>query len=237
MKSILTEVLDREGFALVEEVVARAALAEVASAVATLGAADTRFHATRHLLVRCDAVRRLALAPELADLAREVLGSAAFPVKATWFDKTPAANWRVAWHQDRTIAVRERREAPGFSCWTIKAGEPHVQPPHEVLEGMVALRLHLDDCPAENGALRVLPGSHRAGILSAEAIQQSSELGSAVTAVTAVTVEARAGDVLLMRPLLLHASSSAMVPSRRRVLHLEYAAAPLPCGLEWPFAG
>jgi len=196
-----------------------------------LGAANTRFYAVRHLLAQCDAVRRLALAPELADLACEVLGNAAFPVKATWFDKTPAANWRVAWHQDRTIAVRERREAPGFSCWTVKEGEPHVQPPREVLEGMVALRLHLDDCPAENGALRVLSGSHRAGILSAEAIREWSERGQAVT------VEAPAGDVLLMRPLLLHASSSAIVPSRRRVLHLEYAAAPLPYGLEWPFAG
>jgi ectoine hydroxylase-related dioxygenase (phytanoyl-CoA dioxygenase family) len=220
--------LERSGFALVPAVISEMERAEVAEAVAALGANDTRFHAARHLLARCEAVHRLAVASPLADLAREVLGEAALPVKATWFDKNPAANWRVAWHQDRTLAVRERRETPGFSCWTVKDGEPHVQPPCAILEQMVALRLHLDDCPAQNGALRVLPGSHREGILSA------AEIRFWVERVPAVTVEAEAGDVLLMRPLLLHASSSATAPNRRRVLHVEYASAPLPGGLEWP---
>ena len=46
-------------------------------------------------------------------LARALLGSSARPVKVTVFDKTPAANWKVPWHQDLTIAVRERRDAEG----------------------------------------------------------------------------------------------------------------------------
>jgi hypothetical protein len=32
-----------------------------------------------------------------------------------------------------------------------------------------------------------------------------------------------AGDVLVMRPLILHASNRALHPARRRVLHFEYA--------------
>ena len=36
-----------------------------------------------------------------------------------------------------------------------------------------------------------------------------------------------------MRPLLLHASSIAIVPTHRRVIHLEYASQSLADGLEW----
>lgn len=229
MRTPLALAVDRHGFAVAPAAVPACALDEIATAVAALGGGDSRFHAARHLLSRCEAVREMAHSLALVGLAREVLGENAFPVKATWFDKTPAANWRVAWHQDRIIAVREPREIVGFSCWTVKDGVPHVQPPREVLEQMVALRLHLDDCPASNGALRVLRSSHQDGFLSAEAIRTWAEREAAIT------VEARVGDVLLLRPLLLHASSSATTPGRRRVLHLEYAAAPLPDGLEWAY--
>src|SRR5262245_15248858 len=50
------------------------------------------------------------------------LGPATRPVRAVMFDKTAATNWAVGWHQDRTIAVRARRDASGFGPWTIKAG-------------------------------------------------------------------------------------------------------------------
>jgi hypothetical protein len=36
-----------------------------------------------------------------------------------------------------------------------------------------------------------------------------------------------------MRPLLLHASSKAINPNRRRVLHFLFGSASLPLGLEW----
>ncbi len=84
-------------------------------------------------------------------------------VRGLFFDKTPGANWPVAWHQDLTLAVAERREIAGWSNWSVKAGVPHVQPPVDILERMVTLRLQLDDCGADNGPLRVLPGSHCLG--------------------------------------------------------------------------
>jgi ectoine hydroxylase-related dioxygenase (phytanoyl-CoA dioxygenase family) len=156
-----------------------------------------------------------------------VIGPGAFPVRALFFDKLPRANWSVPWHQDFTIAVAERVEVPDFAGWSVKEGVIHVQAPAGILEKMVTLRLHLDDCDEENGALRVIRGSHRHGKLADADVERWKETGEVVTCAVPK------GGVLLMRPLLLHASSPAKRPCHRRVLHLEYAAEPLPPGLRW----
>jgi ectoine hydroxylase-related dioxygenase (phytanoyl-CoA dioxygenase family) len=166
-------------------------------------------------------------AGSLLQLARERLGSRAFAVRGLIFDKTPLANWKVTWHQDVTIAVTDRRELEGWGPWSQKAGTWQVRPPAKVLESMLALRLHLDDSTADNGPLRVLPGSHRAGRLSDAAVSALSHSGTPRDCLV------QSGGVLLMRPLLLHASAPATVPGHRRVLHIEYAASALPAGLVW----
>jgi ectoine hydroxylase-related dioxygenase (phytanoyl-CoA dioxygenase family) len=146
------------------------------------------------------------------------------------FDKPPEANWKVPWHQDLTIAVKEKRDTPGFGPWSIKAGVLHVQPPVAVLETMLAVRIHLDDCDESNGPLRVIPGSHLLGRLSTEQIREMS-------APPAVSCTVEAGGALLMRPLLLHASSASRSPLHRRVIHIEFASCDLPGELEWLFDG
>ena len=143
------------------------------------------------------------------------------------FDKTEGANWKVPWHQDVTIAVCNKIEADGFGPWSTKAGVLHVQPPAEILERMISVRLHLDDCPAENGALRVLAGSHLDGKVSERMIQQVAERPDAVTCTM------KRGGALIMRPLLIHASSASTIPGHRRVIHFDYAAAELPVGMGW----
>lgn len=184
--------------------------------------------AVRQALAAVPELADLASGPELTALVRRALGTdSCVLVRSILFDKNPAANWAVPWHQDTTIAVRERLETPGFGPWSVKAGVVHVQPPASVLESMVTARVHLDDCDASNGALRVIPGSHREGILEPDRIAAWRTRGGEVTC------ECRAGDVLLMRPLLLHASFPAASPRHRRVLHLEFSASPLPNGLEW----
>jgi len=172
-------------------------------------------------------VAQLARSQTILNLVRPHLPAEPLPVRAIYFDKSPDANWLVAWHQDLTIAVRERVEAAGFGPWSMKGGVPHVQPPMEMLERMITVRLHLDDADAGNGALRVLPGSHRFGRLSAEKIQELR-----ATEPEALCV-ANAGDVLLMRPLILHASGRSNSPKHRRILHIEYAGFDLPPGLQW----
>jgi ectoine hydroxylase-related dioxygenase (phytanoyl-CoA dioxygenase family) len=181
----------------------------------------------RNLLDDSPAVRELATSETVRSVAEAVLGPHCFAVRAILFDKTPRANWKVVWHQDVTIAVRERANVPGFGPWSEKEGVVHVQPPVELLERMLAVRVHLDDCGADNGPVRVLPGSHRVGRLSAEAIDQWREGQAPVDCL------AERGSILAFRPLILHASSPAKAPAHRRVVHIEFAADELPAPLDW----
>ena len=155
---------------------------------------------------------------------RRLVGSGFFAVRAVLFDKVPGSNWALGWHQDLAIAARERRDVAGFGPWTVKDGVPHALAPVELLAEMVTLRVHVDDCGAECGPLRVKPGSHRAGrIDDAEVGRWTAE---------DVCVAGR-GDVLVLKPLLLHASSSSASTTHRRVLQLELARSELPDGLQW----
>jgi ectoine hydroxylase-related dioxygenase (phytanoyl-CoA dioxygenase family) len=173
-------------------------------------------------------IAALAQDDAVLSLARAIIGTGCRAVRGIFFDKTPGANWPVAWHQDLTLAVAERREIAGWTNWSVKAGVPHVQPPAEILERMVTLRLQLDDCGADNGPLRVLPGSHRLGRIAAGRL--ASLRGQIVEHVCA----APAGSALAFKPLLLHASSPAKTPRHRRVIHLEYAPEDLlPPQLRW----
>ncbi len=151
----------------------------------------------------------------------------AVAVQCTLFDKSEERNWRVAIHQDLSVPVRERVDSDACYGWSRKDGMVFVQPPLSVLEGLLAVRLHLDDCAAGNGALRVVPGSHRFGRLSGKRIEAlRATNGEVVCAVPR-------GGVMLMRPLLLHASSKAIAPGPRRVLHFVFGRSELPEGLSW----
>ncbi|MEW6157041.1 MAG: phytanoyl-CoA dioxygenase family protein [Verrucomicrobiota bacterium] len=183
--------------------------------------------AKRDVLHAVAKVARLLEANAVRNCLNEILGCPVFVVRSLFFDKTGQANWKVAWHQDITIAVRKRIEAPGFGPWSMKAGVPHVQAPAEVLERMLTLRVHLDPCDASNGALQILPGSHKQGKLTGAAIAEWR------TKHRPVLCEMPVGGILVMKPLLLHASAPARRPLRRRVIHFEFATEPLPHGLEW----
>jgi hypothetical protein len=160
-------------------------------------------------------------------LAQRLLGPAARPVRATLFNKSPARNWALGWHQDRTIAVRARADVPGFTDWTVKAGIPHAVPPVALLERMLTLRLHLDDVPADNAPLLVSPGTHRLGRIDEAAI------AGAVARHGTAACTAAAGDIWAYATLILHASDRAQNPARRRVLQILYSADALPLPLEW----
>lgn len=175
-------------------------------------------------------VHRWAADPRVREMVEPVLGASALAVRAILFDKTPDANWKVTWHQDVTIAVSDRIEVKGFGPWSLKEEVWHVRPPVAVLEGMLAVRLHLDPCREENGPVRVVPGSHLEGLLREADYDECRARRGEVVCV------ADEGDVLLMRPLLLHASSPAQVPRHRRVLHIEFAGGELPPGLAWRWA-
>jgi ectoine hydroxylase-related dioxygenase (phytanoyl-CoA dioxygenase family) len=213
----------QDGFEIVPSLLGEAEVKALRTALTSLKVAPGH----RNLMRRVPDVAALAASPKMLVLIEELFGAKPIPVRSIFFDKPPEANWLVPWHQDLSIAVKQRIDLRGYGPWSMKDGVPHVQPPTETLEAMVTIRLHLDDCDESNGSLRVIPGSHRLGRLDAASI---SELRSRQKE---VTCSVRSGDGLLMRPLLLHASSEASAPVHRRVIHLEYAACPLPNGLEW----
>jgi ectoine hydroxylase-related dioxygenase (phytanoyl-CoA dioxygenase family) len=221
----------RDGYAIVPDAVDAAAVDALLAAVGlAANAAGRPRGGVRHLLRDVPEVRALAASPAMRGVAEAALGPGARAVRGILFDKTPGANWKVVWHQDLTIAVRERREVAGFGPWTEKAGVVHVQPPAELLARMVAVRLHLDDCTELNSPVRVIPGSHRAGRLSPAQVDEWR------TSAEEVVCTVPRGGILAFHSLLLHASSPAVQPAHRRVIHIEYAAAEwaqLPGGLAW----
>lgn len=169
----------------------------------------------------------LSVEGPIGSIAASVLGASAKPVRAILFNKSPEANWSLAWHQDRTICVKERREASGFGPWTVKGGMQHVAPPFGLLKRMVTLRSHLDDVPATNAPLLIAPGSHTLGRIAV------TDVGEVVRRCGTRACIAQAGDVWLYSTPILHASEAATKPASRRVLQVDYAAEALPHGLEW----
>jgi hypothetical protein len=163
----------------------------------------------------------------IAAIASSCLGAPARPVRAVLFDKSPGNNWALGWHQDRTVAVRERRAVDGYGTWSLKQGIPHVEPPFAVIERMATLRIHLDTVPQDNAPLLVAPGSHRLG-----RIAEADIADTVVRCGTAVCL-ADAGDVWAYATAILHASAASGGGGPRRVLQVDFACDRLPGGLEW----
>lgn len=220
---------DQSGFAVIDRVVGSDGVDELVrecDAVAAEAISAGR-GGVRDILRRIPGLRRIVRHPRIVEIVRQHLGPRAFAVRGVLFDKHESSNWKVPWHQDLSIAVRSRASADGYSSWSTKAGVVHVQPPTAVLEGMLTVRIHLDDCMSWNGPVRVLPGSHRLGRLSSE------DIAAVRDRVPEASCVVSRGGLLVMRPLLVHSSSSAAVVSRRRVVHLEFAAGGLAPGVEW----
>lgn len=178
-------------------------------------------------LISHPTVLRLLLHERLGGYLWSLIGRDLVAVKATLFDKSEETNWRVQWHQDRAIAVKERLAVPGYGPWTTKSGTLHVEPPAEVLAQMVAIRVHLDECGSENGPLRVIEGSHTGGKLT------DQQLAKVVGDSPSVEVTVAQGAILVMRPLLVHSSSVARASAHRRVLHIEFAPLESISPLKW----
>ena len=216
---VMASIVEKDGFAILPVCLDKATVEALRMQF------DDTWYPQRNLL-SVPSVRAVAGTKPVRDAVESVLGSKCFAVRGILFNKTRASNWKVFWHQDLTIAVRERKSVVGFGPWTMKAGLVHVQSPAKIMAGTLAIRLHLDDSELDNGPLRVIPGSHKEGRLSAERIGSWEKR-------SAITCTIPSGGALLMRPLLLHASSACTAPKPRRVIHLEFAAAELPDDLEW----
>lgn len=210
-----TEV-EKQGFAIVPEVFIRSEIGRMEERFIRDPLPRSRA-GMRHALRHAD-VLAVARHPRLLGIAREILECDPLPFRATLFDKSPASNWLVVWHQDTALPLRERRNIPEWGPWSVKDRVIYAHAPAHALSTVIALRLHLDDSFAENGPLRVLPGTHKMGVLNDDAIH---DLSIQIAPVDCLVPQ---GGVLVMRPLIIHASSKSRSEIRRRVLHVEYAA-------------
>lgn len=177
----------------------------------------------RHLMWN-PTVAAMTMDRRLLAIARTSLGAQAIPFRATLFEKSRHANWLVAWHQDRALPITSFFDAPGWGPWSEKGGIAYALAPVWALSRILALRVHLDASTNENGPLRLIPGSHAAGILTDREVIEYARTHDHVNCLV------QRGGVLAMRPLLIHSSSKASssearIAHPRRVLHVEYADA------------
>lgn len=217
---------DAEGFEIIESVLPIQAVENLLDSVTQLKLEPLR-GGIRRIENLLPNIALLSQSPRFANIAQKHITGKTSLVRAIYFEKSPENNWFVTWHQDRTVAVSARFEWESWGPWSIKAGAWHVQPPLEVLENMVTIRLHLDDATIENGCLKVIPGSHKYGLISTDNVMKH------VHKTQAIHCESTAGGVVVMRPNILHASEKSVTPKPRRILHFEYSGFQLPKGIAW----
>ena len=203
------------GFAIIAVVVAPSEIEGITSALGEVSSHRTRAGA-RHLM-NMPVVRSIAEDPRLLAVAQTFLEAQAIPFRATLFDKSVDSNWLVTWHQDRALPMGGRVESVGWGPWSLKDAVHYANAPVEALERIVALRLSLDDSRRDNGPLRVLPGTESLGLLT------DAQIATLVQDIPPVDCCVDAGGLVVMRPLVVHASSKAVSDDRRRVLQVEYA--------------
>ncbi|OCX53690.1 phytanoyl-CoA dioxygenase [Mucilaginibacter sp. PPCGB 2223] len=181
--------------------------------------------AIRQFLKEIPEIRSLIFTAKLNELISRIFGDDYFAVKSIYFDKPDDSNWFVAYHQDLTISVDRKIQLSDFGPWTVKYQQFAVQPPINILQNNFTIRIHLDDTDEQNGALKVIPGSQLKGVYRPETVNWGEEREH----ICAV----EKGGVMIMRPLLLHASDRTVNNKKRRVIHIEFSNIQLPAGLNW----
>jgi len=223
--------IETHGFTIINDVFSAQKIQQIISVVDNSGNINLNFRqdkslfAIRNLLGEIPLLQTCLWVEKFAQIIDTILGPDYFVVRAIYFDKPPLSNWMVPWHQDLTIVVDRRKEVTGFRNWTIKNGANTVQPPFDYMNNIYTIRIHLDDCDETNGALKVIPASHK-NILSTESINNAILDAPAICKVPS-------GGIMTMKPLLLHASGKSTTNKNRRVIHLEFSSRTLPNGLHW----
>lgn len=223
--------MHKKGFTVVNDVFSPAEVAALITCIENADRVKDTFRRTRDLFAIRQFLKEvpdtlpLIFTPALKEVIHTLFGSNYQVVKSIYFDKPGGSNWFVSYHQDLTISVKEKAAVEGFGPWTVKQEQYAVQPPLSILEQNFTIRIHLDDTDEHNGALRVVPGSHLKGIYRPETIDWEKE--------SEETCAVKRGGVMIMRPLLLHASSRTTNQQPRRVIHIEFSSLELPPPLQW----
>jgi hypothetical protein len=223
--------IDLNGFTTIEDVYTRKELNQIVEVIDHADASNATFRkssdlfAIRQFLREIPSIGPILLNENLKKIIHQIFGPDYFVVKSIYFDKPERSNWFVAYHQDLTISVDNKIELENFGPWTVKQNQFAVQPPTEILENIVTIRIHIDDTNEKNGALKVIPQSHLKKIYRPETIDWTKEKEA--------VVNVGAGGIMIMKPLLLHSSNRTTNNKKRRVIHIEFSNLELPKGIHW----
>lgn len=225
-----SEALLMQGFAVINNVYSTAEIEHIAALIDSADQSNDTFRKTadlfaiRKCLTELPQLLPVIFNQQVKEIITELFGDGYFVSKSIYFDKPQESNWFVAWHRDLTISVDKKIQHTGFSNWTVKNNQFAVQPPLDILKDNFTIRIHLDDTNADNGALKVVPGSHLdEQIAHSDRVDNNEE----------VICDTASGGIMIMRPLLLHASNRTINSKRRRVLHIEFSKASLPQLINW----
>lgn len=181
--------------------------------------------AIRQLLNHCPALSSLIFNARMKALIKELASEEFSVCKAIYFDKPKASNWFVSYHQDLSVSVTKKAEIEGYKNWTFKRGQFGVEPPTNILDNIITLRIHLDDTDENNGALKVIPNSHLNGVYKLDLIRDKIE--------DEQICRVKKGEVMLMKPLTFHASNRTINDQQRKVIHLEISNQNLQNPIDW----
>ncbi len=223
--------IETAGFTILNNVFSDEQVQQLCALIGTANGSSETFRrsadlfAIRQFLKEIPEIQQLIFTEKFKNIITRLFGSDYFVVKSIYFDKPEQSNWFVSYHQDLTISVDQKTEVDGYTKWTVKQEQFAVQPPLNILEKGFTIRIHLDDTDENNGALKVVPGSHLKGIYRSEDIDWKTE----TEAVCSVPL----GGVMIMKPLLLHSSNRTTNNNKRRVIHIEFSNQELSGGLQW----
>lgn len=223
--------IENNGFTVIEAIYTPDEIAAILVQIDKANTGKSTFRKTddlfaiRQFLKEVPEVSSIIFNEKLKAIINDLFGHDYFAVKSIYFDKPEKSNWFVAWHQDLTISVDKKIDLPGYGSWTVKQNQYAVQPPISILQNNFTIRIHLDDADEGNGALKVILGAHLKQIYRPETIDWTIE--------TEHTCNVKAGGILVMRPLLMHASNRTTNNKPRKVIHIEFSNSELAYGMDW----
>jgi len=152
---------------------------------------------TTHLVAQSDALRSFSRHPVVKGICHDLLG----PTVRLYWDqavyKKPGNPEEFPWHQDNGYTYLEPQHY--LTCW-----------------------IPLTDATVENGCPWVVPGAHRRGTLE----HRSTPIGWQCMSnpVEAISVEAKAGDIVVFSSLTPHRTGPNLTNATRKAYILQYAA-------------
>jgi ectoine hydroxylase-related dioxygenase (phytanoyl-CoA dioxygenase family) len=147
----------------------------------------------------------IAMNPKILDLVEGILGPNFFMWASNFFIKDPHSAATVGWHQDAYY-------------WPMA---PH---------NSVTVWLAFDDVDEVNGGMKLIPGSHRGGVIKHRKSQSTSSVltleladGSDFSADNAVQFRLKAGECSLHDDRAIHGSPANPSDRRRAGLTIRYS--------------